>query len=170
MPHGLFPKLRGEEDHKVLRKADVCFRCHQPGHMSMECPEENKERGGRSTVKIESVEQPVVKSDQELSPYVPVPTICISARIADARTPALIDTDASVNTVSPQITGCSKLPRLLVHPPIHIGQAFHPTGVLVKEKISAKISIPSKNWTSKKPTELLVAPLQTRRRYSECLF
>ena len=66
---------------------------------------------------------------------------------------------ASVNTVSPRIAGRMKLPHLPVCPPICIGQAFHPTGVLVKEKISARISISSKNWTSEKPAELLIAPL-----------
>ncbi|HUI24325.1 MAG TPA: reverse transcriptase family protein, partial [Nitrososphaerales archaeon] len=125
----------------------------------MECPEGNKGHGGKSIVKVESVEQPVVKSDQESSPYVPIPTIRIPVRIANAKTPALIDTGASVNTVSPRVTGRTKLPCLPVRPPIRIGQAFHPTGVLVKEKISARISIPSKNWTSNKPADFLVAPL-----------
>ena len=125
----------------------------------MECPEGNKGHGSKSIVKIESVEQPVVESDKESSPYVPVPTIRIPVRIANAKTPALIDTGASVNTVSPRVAGRTKLPRLPVRPPIRIGQAFHPTGALVKEKISARISIPSKNWTSKKPAELLIAPL-----------
>ena len=31
--------------------------------------------------------------------------------------------------------------------------------MLIKEKINSKINIPSKNWTSEKPTDLLVAPL-----------
>ena len=125
----------------------------------MDCPEGNKERSSRLTVKVESVEQPVVESDQVASPYLPVSTIRISVRIASAKSPALIDTSASVNTVSPRIATHSNLPRLPVYPPICIGQAFHPTGVLIKEKIRARISIPSKKWTSKKPTELLVAPL-----------
>jgi len=125
----------------------------------MECPEGNKGHGGKSIVKIESVEQPVVKSDQESSLYVHIPTIRIPVRIANAKTPALIDTSASVNTVSPRVAGRMKLPRLPVRPPIRIGQAFHPTGVLVKEKINARISIPSKNWTSKKPADFLVIPL-----------
>ena len=125
----------------------------------MDCPEGNKERGSRPTVKVESIEQPVVESDQEASPYVPVPTIRIPVRIASPKSPVLIDTGASVNTVSPQIAARSNLPRLPVYPSIRIGQAFYPTGVLVKEKIRAKISIPSKNWMSKKPAELLVAPL-----------
>ena len=89
MSHGLFPKLSGNEDREVLRKAGICFRCRQPGHMSMECPEGNKEHGRRSIIKVESVEQPVVESDQESSPYIPIPTIRIPVRIADAKTPAL---------------------------------------------------------------------------------
>ena len=80
-------------------------------------------------------------------------------RITDARALALIDSGTSINMVSPCVAGCKKLPRLPVCPSIHIGQAFHPTGVLAKEKISATISIPLKNWTSKKPANLLVAPL-----------
>jgi len=159
MPHGLFPKLRGDKDRKVLRKAGICFRCCQPGHMSMECPEGNKGHAGKSIVKVESIEQPVVESDQESSPYILVPTIRIPVRIANAKTPALIDTGASVNTVSSRVSGHTKLPRLPVRPPIRIRQAFHPTGVLVKEKISARISIPSKNWISKKPADFFVAPL-----------
>jgi len=128
--------------------------------MSMECPEGSKERGSRPTIKIESVEQPaIVESDQEFSPYKPVPTILIPVKIAEARAPALIDTGASINTISPRVAGRTNLPRLPVHPPVCIGQAFHPTGVLVKEKINSKISIPSKNWTSEGPTDLLVAPL-----------
>jgi len=158
MPDGLFPELGGDEDHEVLRKAGICFRCRQPGHMSMECPEENKGHGGKLIVKVESVEQPVVESDQESSPYIPVPTIRISVRIPNAKTPALIDTGASVNTVSLRVAGHTKLPRLPVRPPIRIGQAFYLTGVLVKEKISVRVSIPSKNWTSKKPADFLVAP------------
>ena len=67
MPHGLFPKLGGDKDREVLRKAGICFRCRQPGHMSMECPEENKGHGGKSIVKVKSVEQPVIESDQESS-------------------------------------------------------------------------------------------------------
>jgi len=84
MPHGLFSKLGGDEDREVLRKAGICFRCRQPGHMSMECPEGNKGHDGKLIVKVESVEQPVVESDQEPSPYVPIPTIRIPVKIADA--------------------------------------------------------------------------------------
>ena len=154
----------------MLRKAGICFRCRQPGHMSMECPEGNKGHGGKWIIKVESVKQPVVESDQESSPYILVPTIRIPVRIANAKTPVLIDTGASVNTVSPQVAGHMKLPRLPVCPPIRIGQVFHPTGVLVKEKISARINIPSKNWTSKKPADFLVAPLANSEAVLEMLF
>jgi len=92
----------------------------------MECPEGNKEHGGKSIVKVEYIEQPVVKSDPESSPYILIPMIRISVRIANAKTPVLIDTGISVNTVSPRIAGRMKLPHLPVHPPIHIGQAFYP--------------------------------------------
>jgi len=170
MSHGLFPKLSGDEDHEVLRKADICFRCRQPRHMSMECPQANKGHRGKSIVKVESVEQPIVKLDQESSLYIPISTIHIPLRIADAKTPALIDTGASVNTVSPRVAGHTKLPRLPVRPLIYIGQAFHPTGVLVKEKISARISIPSKNWTSKIPADLLVTPLANSETVLEMPF
>ena len=43
IPHGPFLKLAGDEDRAVLRKAGICFRCRQAGHMSMECPEGSKE-------------------------------------------------------------------------------------------------------------------------------
>ena len=56
MSHGLFPKLSGDEDREVLKKAGICVRWHQPGHMSMECSKENKEYGGKSIVKVESIE------------------------------------------------------------------------------------------------------------------
>ena len=128
--------------------------------MSMECPEGSKEWGSRPTIKIESVEQPaIVESDQEFSPYKPVPTIRIPVKIAEARAPTLIDTGASVNTISPRAAGRTNLPHLPVCPPVRVGQAFHPTGVLIKEKINSKISIPSKNWTSEEATDLLVTPL-----------
>ena len=94
----------------------------------MECLEGNKGHDGKPIVKVESVEQPVVESDQEPSPYVSIPTIRIPVKIADAKTPALIDTGASVNTVSPRVAVRTKLPRLPVRPPIRIGLAFHPTG------------------------------------------
>jgi len=61
--------------------------------------------------------------------------------------------------VCPQVAGRMKLLRLLVWLPICIGQAFYPTKVLVKEKISTRIGIPSKNWTSKKLAKLFVARL-----------
>jgi len=91
-------------------------------------------------------------------------------RIANAKTPALIDTGVSVNIVSPRVTGRMKLPRLPVGLPIRISRAFHPTGILVKEKISARVSIPSKNWTSKKPADFLVAPLANSEAVLEMPF
>ena len=70
MSHGLFSKLGGDNDCEVLKKAGICIRCRQSGHMSMECPEENKKCGGKSIVEVESIEQPVVESDQESFLYI----------------------------------------------------------------------------------------------------
>ena len=125
----------------------------------MDCPEGNKERGAKPTMKIESVEQPIVESDQEASSYLPAPTIPIPIKIANAKTPALVDTGAAINTVSPRVAGRSKLPRLPIRPSIHIVQAFHPARAIVNKKISAKVTIPFKRWTSKKAVEFHVAPL-----------
>ena len=76
-------------------------------------------------IKVESIEQPViVEFDQEFSPYKPVPMIRIPVKVAEARTPALIDTGASVNTISPRIAGHINLPHLPVCPSVRIGQAF----------------------------------------------
>ena len=123
--HGPFPKLASEEDRTVLRKAGICFKCHQPGHISTECPDRSKEHATMPIIKVESIEQPViVESDQELSPYKPVPMIRIPVKVAEARTPALIDTGASVNTISPTVAGRTNLPHLPVCPPVRIGQVF----------------------------------------------
>ena len=111
--HGPFPKLTSEEDHTMLRKAGICFKYRQPGHISTGCPDRSKEYATMPVIKVESIEQPViVESDQEFSPYKPVPTIRIPVKVAEARTPALIDTSASVNTMSPRVANRTNLPRL----------------------------------------------------------
>ena len=111
-------------------------------------------------INVKSIEQStIVESDQEFSPYRSVPTIYIPVKVAEARTPTLIDTGASVNAISPRVVGRINLPLLPVCPPVRISQPFHPADILIKETISTRISISSKNLTSEKPTDFLVAPL-----------
>ena len=38
--HGPFPKVTGEEDRTVLRKAGICFKCRQPGAYPLNAPTE----------------------------------------------------------------------------------------------------------------------------------
>jgi len=165
MSHGLFSKLGGDEDREVLRKAGVCFRCRQPGHMWMDCPEGNKERSSRLTVKVESVEQPVVESDQVASPYVLVSTICISVRIASAKSPALIDTGASVNTVSPRIATHSNLPRLPVTLLSASDKHSTPQGFLSKKRSGQESASPRRSGHPRNLLNSLSLHLRTQRQY-----
>jgi len=62
--HCPFSKLVGDEDRGVLRKAGVCCKCRQLGHMSTEYLDKGKDHPARPIIKIESIEQPaIVESD-----------------------------------------------------------------------------------------------------------
>ena len=114
------------------------------------------------------MEQRVVESDQEVSPYIPVPTICISVMVAGAKSPALIDTGASVNTVSLRIATCSNLPCLLVHPPSALDKHFTPRRFLSKKSLELESTSPQRTGRLRRLPNSLLPPLPTQRWYSEC--
>ena len=101
--YNTFPKLEGDQDGDILCQADICFCCCKKGHISLDCPEKlKKEEEARSKphVKVESIEQPViVELDKENSPCLPVPTIPLPVRVAQAKAPSLVNSGTSVNMI-----------------------------------------------------------------------
>ena len=72
---------------------------------------------------------------------------------------SLVDSGATINLISSDKVEEHKLP---IHPtlPVCIHEPMNPRGVLVDKKVISKVGIPEKDWESKEPAELLVAPLQ----------
>jgi hypothetical protein len=84
--------------------------------------------------------------------------IVMTAEIQGMPTQALMDSGASINAISQEVVKRNAL-RTIPCSPVRIRQSLHQKGVTVNEKLISRVQLLSKEWTSKKSHEFMVAPI-----------
>jgi len=125
-------------------------------------PGRERKEPGRTEIKKEVVSRELsidMESESELSSYQSVPSIHVSAKIKERLLQALINCGAEGDIISEKIIKEKNLPTLPIQP-MQVGQALAKASKMtVDRKVQSHIHLPTKEWTSKKPADLLVAPL-----------
>jgi hypothetical protein len=152
-------------------KNDQYFHCGKPGHKTKECyarlAELNKGKSdgspARTYVKKETTNVVEADSESDLSQY-SVSIIRILILVPNSKgkkmlEETLIDCGATVSLIDSKTVKEEKFRTEATPQPYRLHQAFSNKTEVATRIVKKHITIPSKEFTSKKPVLLLVAPL-----------
>jgi uncharacterized protein YuzE len=152
---------------------DLCFNCGKPGHKTKECysrlaaeSAKGKSAGSpaKTYVKTEKVNVIEADSESDSSHYYAAPTMRIPILLPNSKgkkmlEDALIDCGASVSLIDPKTVKDKNLRTEAAPHRYRLRQAFSDQTQVASRMVREHVTIPSKDFTSKKPVPLLIAPL-----------